>query len=144
MCSLRFAAKVNACETAARGGAKRNVQAGAPDADAVRRVDQSLFFFLCLLSLTGCMRMLEPPCPPNRSLGATCLCIDVGQCGFMPFQFMHALAVTPLCHLLHACGHGAAALGKRKAATDKYKAVPSLHLLCCPASMLNHKHRRFL
>ena len=33
VCSLRFAAKVNACETAARGGAKRNVQAGA-DADA--------------------------------------------------------------------------------------------------------------
>jgi hypothetical protein len=33
VCSLRFAAKVNACETAARGGARRNVQ-GAPDADA--------------------------------------------------------------------------------------------------------------
>ena len=33
VCSLRFAAKVNSCETAARGGARRNVQ-GAPDADA--------------------------------------------------------------------------------------------------------------
>lgn len=37
MCSLRFAAKVNACETAARGGAKRNVQTAAPDADAAVR-----------------------------------------------------------------------------------------------------------
>lgn len=26
LCSLRFAAKVNACETAARGGAKRHVE----------------------------------------------------------------------------------------------------------------------
>ena len=43
VCSLRFAAKVNACETAARGGAKRNVQTGAPDADAaVRRVRRAL------------------------------------------------------------------------------------------------------
>jgi hypothetical protein len=33
LCSLRFAAKVNACETAARGGAKRHVQQG-PAADA--------------------------------------------------------------------------------------------------------------
>ena len=35
VCSLRFAAKVNACETSAKGGAKRHVQqsgepAGAP------------------------------------------------------------------------------------------------------------------
>lgn len=29
LCSLKFAAKVNGCETAARGGAKRNVTQGA-------------------------------------------------------------------------------------------------------------------
>ena len=34
LCSLRFAAKVNACETGARGGAKRHVQLGQGGADA--------------------------------------------------------------------------------------------------------------
>ena len=29
LCSLRFAAKVNQCETAAKGGAQRNVSTGA-------------------------------------------------------------------------------------------------------------------
>lgn len=29
LCSLKFAAKVNGCETAAKGGAKRNVTQGA-------------------------------------------------------------------------------------------------------------------
>ena len=33
LCSLRFAAKVNACDTAARGGAKRHVE--RPGADGV-------------------------------------------------------------------------------------------------------------
>lgn len=35
LCSLRFAAKVNACETSARGGAKRHVQHSAsPSAES--------------------------------------------------------------------------------------------------------------
>lgn len=39
VCSLRFAAKVNACETGAKGGAKRHVQqAGEPSAAATAQV----------------------------------------------------------------------------------------------------------
>jgi hypothetical protein len=34
LCSLKFAAKVNGCETGARGGAKRNVAIARPPAPA--------------------------------------------------------------------------------------------------------------
>jgi hypothetical protein len=36
LCSLKFAAKVNGCETAAKGGARRNVTQGGASAALVR------------------------------------------------------------------------------------------------------------
>lgn len=41
LCSLKFAAKVNSCETQARGGARRNITSGLSDTGADRRMSMA-------------------------------------------------------------------------------------------------------
>ena len=99
VCSLRFAAKVNACETAARGGAKRNVQTGAPDADAAVRS-------ACLAPGVSCYHMPE------------CRCAVVAQPVFIliePCSISSPRNASQAARRQSLAG-GAALAGKRKAA----------------------------
>jgi hypothetical protein len=61
LCSLRFAAKVNACETAAKGGATRNVTTAEPVGVCVRRGTSLLLVRMCL---TQPVAMPFPSCSP--------------------------------------------------------------------------------
>lgn len=45
LCSLRFAAKVNSCETAARGGAKRHVDKASADGPSSSTATAQVMFF---------------------------------------------------------------------------------------------------
>lgn len=53
LCSLRFAAKVNACETAAKGGAKRHVEKAASDGPSSSGASAQVPPHLPLSALSG-------------------------------------------------------------------------------------------